>query len=190
MRLALIPAALGISLALAGFLALSPLSGASAATTDVEVDDFYFCSAQFEDGVCVTNVTAGDTVTWHVEGGIHTVSGSGFDSGTMNAGDDFSHTFATAGTFDYMCQVHPDQMNGQIVVAAQATPTPAPTTAPGGTATTAAGSPTATGAALPRTGGAPADGGSLDTLALALLAAAGGFALASSALVAVHIRRR
>ena len=42
---------------------------------------------------------------------LHRLIGSGgeptFDSGTMNAGTTFTHTFTTAGTFDYVCKLHP-----------------------------------------------------------------------------------
>jgi plastocyanin len=41
---------------------------------------------------------------------------AGFDSGTVNAGDLFSHTFALEGTYDYYCRFHP--MTGVVRVTA------------------------------------------------------------------------
>jgi plastocyanin len=38
-----------------------------------------------------------------------------FDSGNMSAGDDFTHTFAAAGTYPYHCSIHPT-MVGSIVI--------------------------------------------------------------------------
>jgi plastocyanin len=49
---------------------------------------------------------------------LHKMLGSGgepqFDSGLMDPGDTFSHTFADAGTYDYVCQLHP--MLGRVRV--------------------------------------------------------------------------
>ncbi len=64
-------------------------------------------------------VAVGTTVTW-VWGGeqLHDVTGPGFNSGIQKAGT-FSHTFTTAGTFNYTCIVHASSrppMNGRIVV--------------------------------------------------------------------------
>lgn len=55
-------------------------------------------------------VTAGTTVTWTNKDGVaHTVTSttSLFDSGSISAGGTYSHTFSTAGTFPYLCTVHP-----------------------------------------------------------------------------------
>jgi len=51
-------------------------------------------------------------------------AGSMFDSGLVKKGQDFKFTFATAGTYDYFCTVHP-WMVGQVVVTAAASSTPA-----------------------------------------------------------------
>ena len=55
------------------------------------------------------NIKVGDTVTWtndHRES--HTVtSSSGFDSGIIEPGQSFSHTFEKTGTFQYYCELHP-----------------------------------------------------------------------------------
>ncbi len=63
-------------------------------------------------------ITAGDTVTWRNSGAApHTVTGSngGPSSGTLRNSQMFSHTFDTAGTYEYYCAIHPG-MTGKVVV--------------------------------------------------------------------------
>jgi len=119
-------------------LAWSAPQPADAATEQVEIGDFYFCAPPFESGVCTTTITAGDTVTWEVALGVHTVSecnatyttcSDGFDSGLLLAGETFTQTFATAGSYFYNCAVHPTLQQGVVVVVAAATD--APTQLPG-----------------------------------------------------------
>ena len=86
-------------------------------------------------------ITAGDTVTWHNDGGRHNVR---FDDGsfTMPASPStsawtVSRTFNTPGTFTYYCVQHQDVgMTGTVVVnAAPGAPpatNPGPTPPPGG----------------------------------------------------------
>jgi plastocyanin len=55
-------------------------------------------------------VTAGTTITWTNKDGIaHTVTSTSalFDSGSISANGTYSRTFSTAGTFPYICTVHP-----------------------------------------------------------------------------------
>lgn len=40
----------------------------------------------------------------------------GWDSGTLNQGQSFSHTFDTVGTFSYFCRIHGAAMQGTVVV--------------------------------------------------------------------------
>lgn len=66
------------------------------------------------------NITAGSKVTWTWSGSIphNVVADDGsFTSGAANASGTFEHTFATAGTFTYVCEVHKPGMKGTIVVA-------------------------------------------------------------------------
>ena len=167
---------------------------AEAATEQVEVSDFYFCDSSFENGVCTTTITAGDTVTWDFVQGLHTVTecdatyttcSGGFDSGILEGGETFSQTFATAGSVPYYCAVHPSQMRGVVTVVAAATNTPTPV--PGTpTDSPANDSPTATPADVPTTGGEPgADGLPLNLLVLAL-----GGALAVAGAGALYAARR
>jgi len=53
-----------------------------------------------------------------------------FDSGIHTSPYGFTHTFPTAGTFPYFCQVHGTMMRGTVVVTAPASPTPTPGGAP------------------------------------------------------------
>jgi plastocyanin len=61
-------------------------------------------------------VDAGDAVTWSFDDGNipHDVKGEGFKSPTKTDGT-WSHTFATAGTYDYHCSLHP-YMKGSVEV--------------------------------------------------------------------------
>lgn len=171
-----------VAIAIAASLALHP---ASAATVAIEGGNNYFCSGGFEGSVCETDVTAGDTVTWTMVAGTHTVTQcsegfsqcpptGGWDSGILAVGAPYSQTFGSVGTYFYRCELHPSEMLGKIVVAAAtASPTPVvtagPTNAPGG-------SDTATPVALPQTGGAASSGSGVTVyvpLGLALLACAG-----------------
>lgn len=106
-----------------------------AADESVSIADFAF------DPATVT-IDAGDSVTWaNNDSTPHTATAGGgaFDTGSIGAGGSASITFDTAGTFAYVCSIHP-QMAGTVVVqGAAATPAPsaAPTTGDGVTITPA-----------------------------------------------------
>ena len=75
-------------------------------------------------------IAAGGTVTFvNDDDRAHTVTASdgSFDSGVMNAGARWSRRFPSAGTFRYLCAIHPD-MTGTVAVASSsgAVPPPAP----------------------------------------------------------------
>jgi amicyanin len=77
----------------------------------VDIDNLKFIPAEI-------TVSAGTTVMWTNREAIpHTVrSTSGeFDSGIMEEGDTFEHTFGSAGVFDYICGLHPS-MEGRVTV--------------------------------------------------------------------------
>jgi plastocyanin len=84
-------------------------------------------------------VNAGTVVRWrNNDGRDHTVTANdrSFDSGVMAVGATFVKTFNQAGTFGYLCAIHPD-MTGTITVRPApgatpppATPPPAPTPVP------------------------------------------------------------
>ncbi|HEX5252366.1 MAG TPA: cupredoxin family copper-binding protein [Mycobacterium sp.] len=77
----------------------------------VTIDGFAFAPASL-------SVTAGTTVTWtNRDEEPHTVAASdgSFHSPGMGTGATFTHTFPAAGTFDYVCSIHP-MMRGAVVV--------------------------------------------------------------------------
>ena len=127
-----------VVLILAGIIAFAPLAFAQS-TASVTVK-----KGAGSSGSCTTDcfqpdnvsVGVGDIVTWtNTDAQLHTVSsgngpndnttGSVFDTGfsTFKPGTTFSHTFQTAGTFNYYCQLHP-WMTGMVTVGAASTPTP------------------------------------------------------------------
>jgi len=117
------------------------------------ISDFQFSPATI-------TIHVGATITWTNNGPTaHTATASdhSFDTGTLQKGQSASHTFTTAGTFAYICTLHPF-MHGTVVVQAAAssntgsttnsTPSSSTTTPSSATATTAA----QTGQTLPLTG--------------------------------------
>ncbi len=74
-------------------------------------------------------IAPGGTVSWTNQSDRdHTVTGTGFDSGILGGGGRFSHTFPSAGTFSYICELH-SEMRASVTVAGNAgsaQPGPAP----------------------------------------------------------------
>jgi plastocyanin len=88
-----------------------PASSAAKASggSAVAVADNSFSPATIE-------VAVGETVTFENEGQIaHTVTGDGFDSGSMAPGDTFTFEASKSGSFSYVCTFHPG-MSGTIEV--------------------------------------------------------------------------
>src|SRR4051794_22410767 len=82
-----------------------------AASASVTMGDLFFSPAS-------VTIAVGDTVTWHNTGQApHNATGDGgsFSTPTINHGESASHTFDSAGTFSYICTIHP-QMKGTIRV--------------------------------------------------------------------------
>jgi amicyanin len=98
--------------AMAGLLTVAIAAGpALAADTEVKVDNFTFNPQRI-------TVKAGTTVVWTNGDDIpHTVTSKTgiFKSKALDTDDKFSFTFATPGTYDYFCSLHP-HMTGSIVV--------------------------------------------------------------------------
>lgn len=62
------------------------------------------------------SVKKGDTVVWtNKDSAPHTITGTGWGSGTINQGQTYSFTFNSTGTFAYHCNFHPS-MTGVVVV--------------------------------------------------------------------------
>jgi plastocyanin len=82
----------------------------AAAANEVAAVDFAFEPADVE-------VAAGETVTWVNEGQtIHNVKGKGFFSEAIDPGTSYEHAFEEPGTYEYLCNLHPDQMRGTVEV--------------------------------------------------------------------------
>ena len=82
--------------------------GSPVAAPVVEVDDHVFVPAEVV-------VTVGTEVRWEWVGrAAHDVEGEGFESDIQVEGT-FSHTFDTAGTYPYVCTLHPG-MDGTVYV--------------------------------------------------------------------------
>ncbi len=78
------------------------------ATARVSIANFAFSGSSI--------IKQNGTVTWkNNDSVVHTVTGSGFDSGTIQPGGSYSHTFTATGTYDYYCAFHPS-MIGSVTV--------------------------------------------------------------------------
>jgi plastocyanin len=77
----------------------------------VSIEDFYFEPSE-------AAIQPGDTITWTNNGNHpHTVTADdgSFDSGTLQPGESFSHTFWNPATVPYHCSIHPF-MTGSVSV--------------------------------------------------------------------------
>ena len=107
---------IGCSLLLAGACSSSKsaTTGASTATgttASVAVKNFAFSPAQLV-------VTRGATVTWTFEDSTQhniTADNNAFKSGDQSSGGTYSFTFHSAGSYDYICSIHP-YMKGNVTV--------------------------------------------------------------------------
>ena len=87
-------------------------SGGTASGPQVSMKDIKFNPGKLK-------IKAGQTVTWTNDDSVgHDVTGDDFQSGDpggIDGGGTYQHTFKKAGTFDYVCSVHPG-MKGKIEV--------------------------------------------------------------------------
>jgi plastocyanin len=84
-------------------------SATAVPSQDVRIQDFAFQPASLR-------VTAGTYVVFrNMDAAPHHITGHDFDSGIIRYGAYWSMPFQRAGTFDYICSIHPT-MKGQIVV--------------------------------------------------------------------------
>ena len=109
------------ALAVAAFAVAATLPAASARAAETEVkievkiDNFAFAPQRIV-------VQAGTTVTWtNADDAPHTVVSTTklFKSSALDTEDKFSFTFATPGTYEYFCSLHP-HMTGTVLVEAAA----------------------------------------------------------------------
>jgi plastocyanin len=102
-----------------------PRAHAAGDPTDT-IADFMFSPA-------TTTVHVGDTVAWVNNGpSAHTATANdgSFNTGILQKDQSASHTFTQAGTFAYICSIHPF-MHGTIVVVAAATSATTPSSSSG-----------------------------------------------------------
>jgi plastocyanin len=125
----------------------------AAASSGVTIKDFKYAPPSI-------SVSVGDTITWtnqDVAPHTATANDGSFDTGSLSKGKSGSHTFTKAGSFPYICSIHPS-MKGTVTVAAAS--------GGGDTGSGAAATPDTssadTGGGLPQTG--------LDLIAVVLLA--------------------
>ncbi len=146
------------------------------------ISDFKFAPATI-------TIHVGDTITWVNNGPApHTATANNgsFDTGTLNKGQSASHTFTQAGTFAYICKIHPF-MHGTVVVLAAVSSSQSPNASSGSTATSSSSSSIGTTSATP-TAATAATGTGLPNTGMDLLAAAGaGLLLAGGGMA---LRRR
>ena len=92
----------------------TPVAGTAAAdgtTTPVTIENFAFVPP-------AVTIAVGDAVEWTNKDPVaHTATATdqAFDSGNLNPDQTFTHTFETAGTYDYVCTYHP-YMKGTVTV--------------------------------------------------------------------------
>jgi plastocyanin len=87
--------------------------GPPAAMQTVEVQDDRFVAPS-------VRVLEGGTVRWTWEGNnLHNVTFAGGPSSGTQLDGAFERTFATAGTYPYLCTVHGQSMSGTVTVVAQ-----------------------------------------------------------------------
>ena len=93
-----------------GALAISVPGLGCGSANEVAAVDFAFEPETVE-------ISAGDSLTWTNEGEtIHNVKGKGFFSEAIDPGGSYEHTFDEPGTYEYLCNLHPDQMKGTVEV--------------------------------------------------------------------------
>jgi plastocyanin len=84
---------------------------AAPATVEVPIKNFSFMPMEVA-------VPVGGSVTWkNLDGEPHTVTSTEglFRSGALDQGDSFTFKFTRAGTYPYICSIHP-QMRARLVV--------------------------------------------------------------------------
>jgi plastocyanin len=106
----LLPAAAAAALLAAG-CGGSGESSEPVATTEVQMVKSYRFDPK------VIEIRAGDTVTWTNEDNFtHTVEVDGQEDHEVEQGESFSITFEEPGTYHYVCTLHRQDMDGEVIV--------------------------------------------------------------------------
>jgi plastocyanin len=105
---------------LAGLLAIGSVGGVALADGAAKADAgaITISAKNFMFSPATITVKAGSTVTWtNMDDEAHTVASDTklFRSAALDTNDHFSYKFDKAGTYHYMCTIHP-RMMGTIVV--------------------------------------------------------------------------
>jgi plastocyanin len=109
MRTFLLPAVAAAALVAAG--CGSAESTEPVATTEVEMVKSYRFDPK------VIEVAAGATVTWTNEDNFtHTVQVDGQEDHKVGKGESVSITFERPGTYSYVCTLHSQDMDGEVIV--------------------------------------------------------------------------
>ncbi len=101
-----------------GMSAASPMPQAGTATSSVPVAGTKVTITNFAFTPAVLTVKPGETVVWtNQDEEPHTVvaGDNSFHSPGLDANGTYAFTFASPGTFDYICSIHPF-MHGTVVV--------------------------------------------------------------------------
>ena len=84
------------------------LTAAENSIVDVEIRDYKYTPQNL-------TVKVGQTVRWtNKDTVLHDVVGSGIESEYLQKGETFTYTFEEAGTYQYMCTIHP-WMEGEVI---------------------------------------------------------------------------
>lgn len=87
----------------------TPGKSMSATANAVDIQNFAFSPASL-------TVKKGTTVVWtNNDSAPHQIKSATFNSDRLGKGQTFSFTFNDAGTFEYLCAIHPS-MTGKIIV--------------------------------------------------------------------------
>lgn len=91
----------------------NPSDSTGVQTYNIEISGFAFNPSTL-------TIKVGDSVTWtNGDSATHTIisdSGTELGSQPTSSGGIYSHTFNTAGTYDYHCSIH-TSMKGKVIVA-------------------------------------------------------------------------
>ncbi len=100
-----------VALSMLAPVAMATATKAQAATHEVSIQGMAFSPASL-------TIAAGDSVRFtNMDGAPHTATSAsaGLDTGRLRRNDSATLTFATAGSFAYICAIHPS-MRGTITV--------------------------------------------------------------------------
>lgn len=90
--------------------------GPPSATESVDVEDNEFVAP-------AVRVLVGGTVTWTWRGNnLHNVTFPGVPASATQTAGTYERTFATAGSFPYLCTIHGEAMSGTVTVVAAEPP--------------------------------------------------------------------